>query len=228
MKLWQIDRPTNGHDIPSYRDARIHLMICSGLFLAFTGFSLLKNIDFSCSLQKRGRILKAKNWPKKMEQKKMSVATMHPRRLTCCVSWRVEGAWEGPWLSDSDVVDAPLWHKLRVEGSLRYLVTWEPICEFLGIEGILWRDGLCLKGIFFSNTLSSNGRSNGVFMWPLAILSTIQYVSIYGTVHVRGNTDKLEEPVKRELNVTRSWNFLRLQSSAAWKSSVFWLFASLD
>ena len=44
-----MDRPM---DRPSYRDARMPLKICSGLFMAFTRFHLLKNINFPCFLWK--------------------------------------------------------------------------------------------------------------------------------------------------------------------------------
>ena len=49
-KAWQTDQLT---DWPSYRDAGMHPKICSGLFMAFPGFQMLKNIDFPCFLQKR-------------------------------------------------------------------------------------------------------------------------------------------------------------------------------
>ena len=44
---WYCDRLTDQPtDRPFYRDAWMHQKICSGLFMAITGFYLLKNIDF--------------------------------------------------------------------------------------------------------------------------------------------------------------------------------------
>ena len=47
-----MDRPMNR---PSYRDVRMPLKTCSGLFMIFPRFHLLKNIDFPCFLRKRDR-----------------------------------------------------------------------------------------------------------------------------------------------------------------------------
>ena len=47
-------------------------------------------------------------------------------------------------------------------------------------------------------------------LWPL--LRCFSTTHTYSTP--RGETDKLEEPVNRELNVTRSWNFIHIVNLA--------------
>jgi len=50
--------------------------------------------------------------------------------------------------------------------------------------------------------------------WERALLDSFQKKStsafVYDYSTPRGKTDKLEEPVNREPNVTRSWNFIQL------------------
>ena len=48
----------------------------------------------------------------------------------------------------------------------------------------------------------------------LCISHSFLFISVHGYSTPRGKTDKLEEAVNRELNVTRSWNFIHIRNLA--------------